>query len=88
MTLSSPLKAPSLDSALQRTLVFQGATFKVKVGQRLSRVHRDSGLLGFLTEKGEPCKLGGLTLGEEVLSGQRSPLPCGVGGPSPGFCWG
>ena len=50
MACSSLPKALSLVSTL--------TTFKVKVGQRLSRVPWDSGHLGFLTEKWEPCKLG------------------------------
>lgn len=59
------LKALSPDSALQRTLVFEGATVEAKIGERLLTVHRISGLPGFLTEKCAPCKyFGGLRLEE------------------------
>lgn len=71
MACSSCLKALSLDSALQRVLVFEDTAFKFKVGQRLFRAHRVSGLLGFLTEKCAPCKL-------RVLVSEKGIFPLSV----------
>ncbi|GAB5581815.1 izumo sperm-egg fusion protein 1-like isoform X2 [Prionailurus iriomotensis] len=45
----------------------RGSTDKFKVGQRLLSVHRDSGLLGFLTEKWETYNLGVLVSGKGVF---------------------